>query len=384
MSTVKRLISGSASAWARIAVTVISQVAVVPFFLSRWDIQTYGTWIAIQALVIVCSTLDRGHNDFLEYEFLKIGNGERKKIRTYLWSGVSIVVVIAVAELLLLSFFCLSGGVQFLVDGLSNSNNNFAHEVAWSIIVGWITWSVTNIAGLFARCLFGFGYFPRMGWWNVLLAIVGTLAPVIATLNKGGLLDASIWACCGSLIVLFFQFIDMKRLLKKEKINRDPANWKLGWKNYFTSLGLSIRYFLENFRQQGIRILLVPLSGAAALTAFATMRTGANVDLAQFRGHGEPAAAALPRHLAQRRTAQPPAGSQQRDRFKQIGLARAILTGQQHEPRARLDGRRGIGTEVGKDEASYRHGSGLGPKRSHAQYRRFDAYFVRTGFALEA
>jgi len=279
MSTVKRLISGSASAWARIAVTVISQVAVVPFFLSRWDIQTYGTWIAIQALVIVCSTLDRGHNDFLEYEFLKIGNGERKKIRTYLWSGVSIVAVIAVAELLLLSLFCLSGGVQFLVDGLSNSNNNFAHEVAWSIIVGWITWSVTNIAGLFARCLFGFGYFPRMGWWNVLLAIVGTLAPVIATVNKGGLLDASIWACCGSLIVLFFQFMDMTRLLKKEKINRDPANWKLGWKNYFTSLGLSIRYFLENFRQQGIRILLVPLSGAAALTAFATMRTGANVAL---------------------------------------------------------------------------------------------------------
>jgi len=180
---------------------------------------------------------------------------------------------------LLLSLFCFSGGIQFLIDGLKTSNNNFAHDVAWSIIIGWVTWSVTNIAGLLARCLFGFGYFPRMGWWNVLLAIVGALAPVIAVLNKGGLLKASIWACGGSLIVLFFQFADMMRLLKKEKINRDFINWKLGWKNYSVSLGLSIRYFLEYFRQQGIRILLVPLSGAAALTSFATMRTGANVAL---------------------------------------------------------------------------------------------------------
>lgn len=278
MSTVRRLISGSASAWARIAVTVISQVAVVPFFLSRWDILTYGTWIAIQALVMVCSTLDRGYNDFLEYEFLKIGT-DRKKISAYLWSGFSVIIITGLIELLLVSFFCFYVGIHFLVGESGNNTAAFANEVAWSITVSWITWSFTNVAGLFSRCLFGFGYFPRMGWWNVLLAIVTAIAPLAAILNKGGLLQASVWACGCSLIVLLFQFADMMRLLKKQNISRSFIDWKLGWKNYFVSLGLSVRYFLENFRQQGIRILLAPLSGVAALAAFTTMRTGANVAL---------------------------------------------------------------------------------------------------------
>ncbi len=77
MSVASRLISGSAASWAQIAITAISQVVLVPVYLSHWSVATYGVWLAIQALISITSTFDFGHQEFLGYEFLRIGRDDR-------------------------------------------------------------------------------------------------------------------------------------------------------------------------------------------------------------------------------------------------------------------------------------------------------------------
>ena len=77
----------------------------------------------------------------------------------------------------------------------------------------------------------------------------------------------------------------------------------------------------------------------------------------------------ISRHLGQRDSAQAAAGGQQRHRFEAIGLARAIVPRQQHEPRPRLDCRHGVRTEISKSQAGDgSHGAELA-LRPHAHTR---------------
>ena len=74
-------------------------------------------------------------------------------------------------------------------------------------------------------------------------------------------------------------YIDFFRLLKKEKIGFVKPSLSTGYKNFRKSLPLLGKSLFENIRQQGVRLILTPLSGPVGLVAFSTMRTGANVAL---------------------------------------------------------------------------------------------------------
>ena len=89
MSTAGRLVSASIASWIRIGVTVISQVALVPIYLQRWDHATYGSWLAIQTIYGFMTLCDISHHDFLGFEFLRLGRHPKdaaieacKRIRT--------------------------------------------------------------------------------------------------------------------------------------------------------------------------------------------------------------------------------------------------------------------------------------------------------------
>ncbi|MRS60727.1 lipopolysaccharide biosynthesis protein [Larkinella terrae] len=277
MSTAKRLISGTAASWAAIGVTMVTQVALVPIFLSYWDIKTYGIWIAIQALLNVLSTMDRGFNDFLEYEFLKLGIPKKKQIGLALWSGVFVIVIISIVETILVYYLSFYLNVEVLLEESKVKDPGFLYEIRWSLMIQWIIWSIANIVGLFGRSLSAFGYFPRMGWWGVLVSVSNSTVSVIVVICGGSILSANIGIGISSVVILLLQYIDISKLLNKVGIPSTRYSLRLGFKYYFTSFGLSARYFLENFRQQGIRLIILPFSGVKGLTTFSTIRTVANV-----------------------------------------------------------------------------------------------------------
>ncbi len=71
----------------------------------------------------------------------------------------------------------------------------------------------------------------------------------------------------------------MFRLMRKHDIKFTRPSARLGFRNFTRSLAVSGKLVLENARQQGVRLVLAPLAGAASLAAFSTMRTGSNVAL---------------------------------------------------------------------------------------------------------
>jgi O-antigen/teichoic acid export membrane protein len=300
MSTTKRIISGSTASWVRIAITIITQIALVPIFLTYWDVKTYGIWIAIQALINILSTLDRGYSDFLQYEFLKLGNHKRSQIGSLLWSALYVTILIAIVELAIVYLLAFHLNINSLFGEAKIEDKNFHNQIAWALLVQWIAWMLTNIIGLFFRSLYSFGYHSRTVWWGAFLAIITSIVPVLAVIKGAGLLTASIWSTIGIIIVLIILYMDIMRILQKEQIVAIKGSWKKGFKNYAMSIGLSGRYFLENFRQQGVRLLVAPFSGATGLAAFTTIRTGANVALQGLSTITNPLMPELMRFLQQK------------------------------------------------------------------------------------
>ncbi|MBS1608190.1 MAG: hypothetical protein JSS98_03250 [Bacteroidetes bacterium] len=278
MSTSSRIISGSAASWMRILITLITQIALVPIYLSYWSVKVYGIWIAIQAITNILTTLDKGYVEFLGYEFLKAGKEDRKKINTYLWSGILITLVFGIIELLLVCFLSFSPMMHFFLGKKDMIESALLWQAGWILVLQWIGWIFfSNTTGLFFRALAVYGYYPRMGWWNVLIGLITSLTPVIAVVLGGNLLVAGFVSTVSLLLITIPQYMDIIRLLKKEGIFDRSYSLKLGLKNYKTSLLLSANFFLDNFRQQGVRLILSPLVGVINLTIFSTIRTAANV-----------------------------------------------------------------------------------------------------------
>jgi O-antigen/teichoic acid export membrane protein len=277
MSTTRRIISGTASSWARIVLTLLTQVLLVPIYLAHWSVKIYGIWIALQAVVNLLSTIDRGYNDFLEYEFLRLGPRQYRKVALLLWSGVRITLLVGLTEVTLVYLLSRSHLLSHFFASEGAVDNRLFYDISWSLFVQWVAWSLTNVIGLLFRSLYSFGYFPRAGWWNVLTVVSASLMSLIAVTRGGGLLAVSLYAALGTILVLICQLVDIRRLLLRQQLHVTPPSYRRGLGSFRHSMGLSFRYFLENFRLQGARLILLPFCGPIALASFSTVRTGANV-----------------------------------------------------------------------------------------------------------
>src|SRR5690606_6867253 len=98
MSVSTRLISGSVASWAQIGITFITQMLLVPVYLSYWDVASYGLWLAILTLGYLLTALDFGHQEYLAYELLRIGKQNRKEISRYLYSGILMGFILGIVQ----------------------------------------------------------------------------------------------------------------------------------------------------------------------------------------------------------------------------------------------------------------------------------------------
>ena len=265
----------------KLRVGIATQIAIVPIYLNYWDVKTYGLWLAIQAIVAFLSMLDFGHQQYLGYEFLKIGTENRRLLSKYLWSGISVGFCISLFQIALIVILLFSGALPYLLGEAGTTDTEMLDDAGIVLLFQIIMYLIViSISGLMTRVLNPFGHFPRMAWWAVVGGIITAVIPLSAVVSGAGLLITGIVTSLSLIVVYGIPlYIDLFRLLSKENIRFSRPSLKVGYKNFLQSLALSGKSLLDNFRQQGTRLVLAPLSGAVGLAAFSTMRTGANVAL---------------------------------------------------------------------------------------------------------
>ncbi|WP_276373437.1 polysaccharide biosynthesis C-terminal domain-containing protein [Chryseolinea sp. H1M3-3] len=280
MSTAARLISGSAASWAQIAATVAAQIVLVPVYLNYWSVKTYGIWLAIQGIMSALSMLDLGHQNYMGFEFLRLGSKNILDLSKALWSAIVVSVLISVGQILLIVLFFFTGIMTFLLGESGTNDIDLINAAGIVLILQGISWLVVmSFSGLIVRGLAVFGYYPRMAWWGFVYTIITTLAPLIAVVMGGDLLMAGIALTLGAFLYALIFFVDLYKLLKKVRIILVKPSVALGISNFRKSTPLLGKALFENVRQQGVRLVLAPLAGATGLAAFSTMRTGANMAL---------------------------------------------------------------------------------------------------------
>ncbi len=277
MSTTKRIVSGSAASWARIAITILSQVILVPLYLSHWDVVTFGVWLAIQALVALLTTLDFGFQTYLEFEFLKIGSQHPKTVGRYLSSGIMVGVILSIVQVLIIVGLTATAFFTKLIDVPANADPGIIHQATVVLLLQGLTWLITTSpSGLMGRALAPFGYFPRSAWWQVAIALVFSVSTAIAVIMGASLMQTGIVGAIASLIFSFFFYTDFIRLLKRAQIPFIRPSRSLARETFVKSILLSGKIVLDIVRQQGVRLFLAPLAGIVALAAFSTTRTASN------------------------------------------------------------------------------------------------------------
>ena len=279
MSVSSRLISGTTASWMQIGVTLITQLTLVPLYLSYWDVTTYGLWLAVLALSALLTSLDLGFQEYIGFEFLRFGKKRLPELSKYLCSGLLIGIVMGIIQLLVIAGILFFGNIGALLGEQSAGRQaQLIYDAGIVLLVQSVAWLICgSIGGILTRALATFGYFHRMAWWGVFSALLMNIAPAIAVIAGASLLQTGFIVAGIRIVADIPIYIDMLQLLRKEGITGTTPSLQLGWRILIKSILLSITGLFENLRQQGARLLLTPFTGAAGLAAFSTMRTGTNV-----------------------------------------------------------------------------------------------------------
>jgi len=228
----------------------------------------------------VLSMLDLGHQNYMAYEFLRIGQKDFLTLSKAMWSAVIIAVLVSIFQIVIVLGLISTDSLTFLLGESKGTEFELIRGAGIALIIQAVVWLIgTTVSGLITRALSPFGYFPRMAWWGVIYQIVAALAPLTAVVMGANIVIAAATLGCGLLVLAVFLYVDLFKILKKERIRFVKPSLPIGYSNFAKSLPLLGKAVLENVRQQGVRLILAPLSGAVGLAAFSTMRTGANVAL---------------------------------------------------------------------------------------------------------
>jgi O-antigen/teichoic acid export membrane protein len=279
VSTVHRFLSASAAGWVKILLTAGSQLLLVPIYLGRWSVDEYGCWLVIQTFVSLSAIMSAGHQNFVGFEFLQVGDRQRDKFRVLFYSAVPWVLIIALAELLVMVGLIFSGFMRVTFDPHHTLSDALLHQAFWAVVLNSALALTTSVAGLAGRAVAPYGYFPRMTWWQTWLGVFTSLVTAGAVEAGANLLGAAICSVVGNLLFNVPIHLDLWRMFRRHDLGPVRPNWRLGFSNFVRSIAIALTTVLDIFRQQGVRVLLSATIGVVGMTAFATMRTMSNLSL---------------------------------------------------------------------------------------------------------
>ena len=276
MST-HRIVSGSTAAWASILVSTAAQVGLVPIYLSHWDASYYCIWLAVLAVPGILVVVTSAYQEFVGYEFLKIGGRDLGSLSKLFWSTVPLSFALGFLELVFVGVLVVSGGISFLLGQTSTAHELVVEvELVVMLVVG--VWTIFGTIGtLLVYVLAPLGYYPQMAWWGVFSRATTTLAPTIAVIYGAGIQGAGITLVVVSILSNIFMLYYIQRILRAVGFGFQPPAFSVGVRALWTAQLLVLTKLFETGRAAGVRLVLLPLAGAVNLAAFATLRTVANV-----------------------------------------------------------------------------------------------------------
>jgi O-antigen/teichoic acid export membrane protein len=280
---------------------ILAQLGTVPIFLSSWSVELFGLWLVLHSAVLVLPILDSAHHQYLDGEFLRTGEENLPKMNSIFWGGVGVSVFVGGIQFLgtLTFLWLMASGYVHIVDPPLIEQNLLAISIFLGVYA-FLWWVLGSTGGILVRYLYPLGFYPRIAWWWVGVAFFESLIPAVVVYQGGGLLDATLAFLATFVLIRGALLLDSLLIARKVGLVSCPIPWADAWVRFFRSLLLAIQQASETLRQQGMRLVLAPLSGTAEMTNFSTVRVGVNAVLQGFTAISTPLIPELMRYVRQR------------------------------------------------------------------------------------
>jgi O-antigen/teichoic acid export membrane protein len=280
MSVAARVLSGSLAAWSKVAVTALTQIALVPIFLTAWSVEQYGCWLVIQSVTAFVNIFSLAHHTYVGNEFLRVPAGDPARIGALLSAALPYSLALGFLELCVLGALGLLGYSAALFDPEHRLSAELLHEAAAGLaVLAGSTFVSVFSSGLYGRVAGAYGHYPRTAWWGVAITMVTAVTSAVLVWLGAGLFTTAAGVAGLNFVMYALYHRDVWQLGKRHHVVLTRPDWNMGWRNLLASLQLGLTYLLWLVRQQGTRILVSSTLGVAQAVAFTTMRTVSNLSL---------------------------------------------------------------------------------------------------------
>lgn len=265
-----RVAAGVAAHFYAQGVTVLTQLATLPIFLSRWSTEQYGQWIVLSAIPVYLTIADFGiltaaGNQMSMHKAREETVELNRVFKTSLFTIVTVLPLLAA---------CTIGPLLIFGFGLSVDHR--------FVLAALMLTSLLNVAcGLFDAAYRPFGKYPKV---TVLLtsARIVDWAGTIAGLFIGGtLLSAATGLLCGRLVSCMCLFAFARRDVPELRWNLQGVDRGLVLQLIRNGIGFLAFPTGSLLTLQGMVVLVGTQLGGSAVTLFNSSRTLARL-LAQL------------------------------------------------------------------------------------------------------
>lgn len=277
MSLEKRALKGTIASLIALVVQLGLQLLTVPVLLEHWGEEEYGVWLAVNSLYSLLVTIDAGHQGYVGSELMQLVPVGDDVTRRMVQAGVGGAFVTASIELLVTITLGATGGLVALA-GVSEDRTVDVWICVGALMAMWT--SVGSVSGVLVRLYQPMGEFARATWIGIVQRTAMGLAPVVVAAIGGSLRQATIAVAAISFSFGCYVFFDLSHRMKLYRPFFAKPDWALVGRNLFRSIWVTAAGFVAQAQQHFFLLVVASsLGGVAALPAFTTMRTVANIFL---------------------------------------------------------------------------------------------------------
>lgn len=254
--------------------SVAFQFVSVSVCLKYWGRGPYGNWLALSSAYSLVRSIEAGFVSYVGNKLNYLYHQDPAAMQQHLASAAAGVVVTGAIEVALAAVAIFVNGAAQLFDLSFGSD----HRAGIGLMILLSTWVVSgSYLGVVHRLLIPCGLMYQASWWAMAFQICQFAATILAAYWHFDLLQASLLFSAVQLVVYLASADYIRRKLPDYFPWWRGCRFRIGLADLSRSTLLTASSIVQQGATNGVVLLLSGLVGTAAVPAFSTVRTLANL-----------------------------------------------------------------------------------------------------------
>lgn len=258
-----------------IVVHTLLSLLLIPILLNYWDLEVYGSWIAIYAFYNLLQVIEFGHSVYVGNEINRIVHAQLEEAKIVLGSALRANFLIGLIQLAIIFAMYYFGLFSFVLDKSIDDK-----EVALVLgILFLYKMVIGTYRGLIIKIVNPFGFIYKSFQFSFTEKILefGILTSVAVA--GFSLIELAILWFCVKLVYSVIILRELKNLMPEFFPWWKYGDFKIGIKNLKNSLSYGASNFLNRLGNDGIVLIISAFVGTTFLPLFTATRTIINFGL---------------------------------------------------------------------------------------------------------